>query len=445
MSMSTEPKFDSKKEYPAAELSRREFVAMAAAAAGFVRHPGQARSAILRTDLSTLPPYGNGTIPAGIRSRAVANVNGLTVHMLEAGFDRPGRPAVLLLHGFPELAYSWRKVMLPLAAAGYHVVAPDQRGYGRTTGWDDSYDADPDPFRILNMVRDSIGLVYALGHRTVAMVVGHDAGAPVASWAALIRPDIFRAVTILSSPFEGPPSLPFDTANGAVAPRPAPTDDELDAELAKLNPPRKYYQNYQRTRGANDNMLHAPQGLHAFFRAYYHYKSADWKGNMPHPLKARTADEMAQIPTYYVMEKDKGMAETVTPFMPSVAEIAACQWLTEAEVEVYATEYGRTGFTGALQGYRVRRGAEPKSVAEMLTFSGRTIDVPSMYIAGKSDWGVYQTPGAVEKMQRSACTRMVGFHLLDGAGHWVQQEQPEQVSTRLVAFLREYASTSAKP
>ena len=445
MSMSTEPKFDSKKEYPAAELSRREFVAMAAAAAGFVRHPGQARSAILRTDLSTLPPYGNGTIPAGIRSRAVANFNGLTVHMLEAGFDRPGRPAVLLLHGFPELAYSWRKVMLPLAAAGYHVMAPDQRGYGRTTGWDDSYDADPDPFRILNMVRDSIGLVYALGHRTVAMVVGHDAGAPVASWAALIRPDIFRAVTILSSPFEGPPSLPFDTANGAVAPRPAPTDDELDAELAKLNPPRKYYQNYQRTRGANDNMLHAPQGLHAFFRAYYHYKSADWKGNMPHPLKARTAEEMAQIPTYYVMEKDKGMAETVTPFMPSVAEIAACQWLTEAEVEVYATEYGRTGFTGALQGYRVRRGAEPKSVAEMLTFSGRTIDVPSMYIAGKSDWGVYQTPGAVEKMQRSACTRMVGFHLLDGAGHWVQQEQPEQVSTRLVAFLREYASTSAKP
>src|SRR6266700_595503 len=439
MSMSTEPKFDSKKEYPAAELSRREFVAMAAAAAGFVRHPGQARSAILRTDLSTLPPYGNGTIPAGIRSRAVANVNGLTVHILDAGYETPGRPAVLLLHGFPELAYSWRKVMPSLAAAGYHVVAPDQRGYGRTTGWDDSYDADPDPFRILNMVRDSIGLVYALGHRTVAMVVGHDAGAPVASWAALIRPDIFRAVTILSSPFEGPPSLPFDTANGDAAPRPAPTDDELDAELAKLNPPRKYYQNYQRTRGANDNMLHAPQGLHAFFRAYYHYKSADWKGNKPHPLKARTADEMAEIPTYYVMEKDKGMAATVVPFMPPSDYIANCKWLTEAEVDVYATEYRRTGFTGALQGYRVRRGSDPRSIAEMHTFSGRTIDVPSQYIAGKSDWGVYQTPGAVDKMRNSACTHMVGFHLIDGAGHWVQQEQPEGVSALLVQFLRDYA------
>src|SRR5213596_402385 len=438
MSTSRDPKFESEKAKPATELSRREFVAGAAAAAarGFVRRPGQSRSG------GVLPPYGNGTIPAGIRSRTVPNVNGLTVHVLEAGFDTAARPAILLLHGFPELAYSWRKVMLPLAMAGYHVIAPDQRGYGRTTGWDDSYDADPDPFRILNMVRDSIGLVYALGHRTVTMIVGHDAGAPVAAWAALIRPDIFRSVTIMSSPFQGAPSLPFDTANGAAAPRPAPTDDELDAELAKLNPPRKYYQNYQRTRGANDNMLHAPQGLHAFFRAYYHYKSADWKGNKPHPLRARTAEEMAQIPTYYVMERDKGMAETVAPFMPSAAEIAACRWLTEREVDVYASEYGRTGFTGALQDYRVRRGSNPKSLAELLTFSGRTIDVPSMFIAGKSDWGVYQTPGAAEKMQTSACTHMVGFHLLDGAGHWVQQEQPEQVSTRLVAFLREHEHKS---
>jgi pimeloyl-ACP methyl ester carboxylesterase len=417
------------------ELSRREFLAAATVVPALLRRTPQS---------ATLPPYGNGTIQSGIRSRSVANVNGLTIHMLEAGFERPDRPAVLLLHGFPELAYSWRKVMLPLAAAGYHVIAPDMRGFGRTTGWDNSYDADPDPFRILNMVRDSTALVYALAYRNVAMIVGHDAGAPIASWAALIRPDVFRTLTIMSSPFEGAPSLPFNTANGAAPPPRAITDDELDAELAKLNPPRKYYQNYQRTRGANDNMLHAPQGLHAFFRAYYHYKSADWKGNKPHPLKARTAEEMAQIPTYYVMEKDKGMAETVAPFMPTAADIAACKWLTEDEVEVYATEYGRTGFTGALQGYRVRRGADPKSLAEMLTYSGRTIDVPSMYIAGKSDWGVYQTPGAVDKMRTSACTRMVGFYLLDGAGHWVQQEQAEQVSKLLVGFLREHAPANTK-
>ncbi len=427
----------------AANLSRRGFLVTASAAAmgGMTLARGLARAGQVRASTASLPPYGNATIPPGIRSRTVANVNGLTVHMLEAGYETSGRPAVLLLHGFPELAYSWRKVMLPLASAGYHVIAPDQRGYGRTTGWDDSYDADPDPFRVLNMVRDAIGLVYALGHRSVAMVVGHDAGAPVASWAALIRPDIFRSVTIMSSPFEGPPSVPFDTANGASPPRPAPTDDELDAELAKLTPPRKYYQNYQRTPGANDNMLHAPQGLHAFFRAYYHYKSADWKGNKPHPLKARTAPEMAQIPTYYVMERDKGMAETVAPFMPTAAEIAACKWLTDAEVDVYATEYARTQFTGALQGYRVRRGSDPKSLAEMRTFSGRSIDVPSMFVGGKSDWGTYQTPGAVDRMRTSACTRMAGFHLLDGAGHWVQQEQPEQVSRLLMEFLRSERSS----
>ena len=310
-------------------LSRRGFLATASAVAmgGVTLAQDRTQPGSVRTDVASLPPYGNATIPPGIRSRRVANVNGLTVHMLEAGYETPGRPAVLLLHGFPELAYSWRKVMLPLASAGYHVIAPDQRGYGRTTGWGDTYDADPDPFRILNMVRDAMALVYALGYRSVAMVVGHDAGAPVASWSALIRPDVFRSITIMSSPFEGPPAMPFDTANGAAPPRPAPTDDELDAELAKLNPPRKYYQNYQRTPGANDNMLHAAQGLLAFFRAYYHYKSADWKGNNPHPLKARIAEEMAKIPTYYVMEKDKGMAETVAPFMPSPAEVAACKWL----------------------------------------------------------------------------------------------------------------------
>jgi pimeloyl-ACP methyl ester carboxylesterase len=423
----------------AADLSRRGFVKTASASAvgGLGLTPKASQAAIVRTDIASLPPYGNGTLPPGIRSRIVPNVNGLAVHILEAGYESTGRPALLLLHGFPELAYSWRKVMLPLAAAGYHVIAPDQRGYGRTTGWDDAYDADPDPFRVLNMVRDAMGLVFALGYRQVAAVVGHDAGSPVAAWSALIRPDVFRSVALMSSPFGGVPSIPFNTANGAPPPRRAMTDDELDAELAKLPRPRKYYRNYQRKPGSNEDMLHAPQGLHAFFRAYYHYKSADWKGNKPHPLKALTAEEMAQIPTYYVMDKDKGMAETVAAEMPSAAEIAACKWLTDAEVSVYVTEYSRTQFTGALQGYRVRRGEDPKSIAEMRTFSGRTIDVPACFIGGKSDWGTYQTPGAVESMQKTACSRFVNLTLIDGAGHWVAQEQPEEVTRLLLQFLQD--------
>ena len=128
--------FDMEKE-PATlpGLSRRDLLATASAAGlgglAFVQNP--ARAAIVRTDIASLPPYGNGTLAPNIRSRAIANVNGMTAHILEAGYETPGRPAVLLLHGFPELAYSWRKVMPALAAAGYHVIAPDQRGYGRTT------------------------------------------------------------------------------------------------------------------------------------------------------------------------------------------------------------------------------------------------------------------------------------------------------------------------
>src|SRR5215212_6222619 len=140
------------------------------------------------TDAANLAPYGNGTLPAGIRSRVVNNNNGLMVHVLEAGFEPAGRPCALLLHGFPELAYSWRKVMLPLARAGFHVVAPDQRGYGRSDGSDVEFDDDLWPFTLLNQVRDSLGLVSALGYRSVAAVVGHNYGSPVAAWSALVRP-----------------------------------------------------------------------------------------------------------------------------------------------------------------------------------------------------------------------------------------------------------------
>jgi len=133
-------------------------------------------------DLADLP------LPGGIRSRLLDNINGLTMHVLEAGYE-DGRPCLLLLHGFPELAYSWRKLMLPLAAAGFHVVAPDQRGYGRTTGWDSDYDGDLTPFRMLNVVKDALALVFALGHRSVAAVIGHDFGSPAAAIGShVLRP-----------------------------------------------------------------------------------------------------------------------------------------------------------------------------------------------------------------------------------------------------------------
>ena len=381
-----------------------------------------------------LAPLDSAVLPAGIRSRFVDDINGLRIHVLEASFESLGRPCVLLLHGFPELAYSWRKVMPPLAAAGFHVVAPDLRGYGRTTGWRADYDSADDlrSFRLLNAVRDALGLVSALGYRSVAAVVGHDFGSPVAAWCAVVRPDVFRSVALMSAPFAGPPALPFDTANHAAT-SDARAVDVHDA-IAKLARPRKHYQWYYSTRPANDDMWHCRQGVHDFLRAYYHHKSADWRQNKPFKLQGWVAEELAKMPTYYIMDLGETMAESVAHEMPSAAEIGACQWLPDSELAVYSGEYMRNGFQGGLQWYR--RGTGGLDTAELQLFSGKTIDVPSMFIAGSSDWGIYQMPGAIERMQQSACTRMVGCHLIDGAGHWVQQEQAAQVSELLVEFLR---------
>jgi pimeloyl-ACP methyl ester carboxylesterase len=357
-------------------------------------------------------------LPTGIRSRVVPDINGLQVHTLEAGDS--GCPCVLLLHGFPELAYSWRKVMPRLGQAGFHVVAPDLRGYGRTTGWRAEYDSPDDlrSFRLLNAVRDQLELLHALGHRSAA-VVGHDFGSPVAAWCALIRPDIFRSVVMMSAPFAGPPALTQPARSG-----------DIHAEMAALRRPRKHYQWYYSTRPANEDMRHCKQGVHAFLRAYYHHKSADWPGNKPHRLTGWTAEELAKMPTYYIMDLNETMAETVAHEMPSGDAL----WLTDAELAVYAGEYERNGFAGGLQWYR--RGTTGLDTSELQLFAGKTIDVPSMFIAGKSDWGTYQRPGAFERMQDSVCTNMVGCHLIDGAGHWVQQEQPETVSELLISFLR---------
>ena len=393
---------------------------------------------------SAPPPHDTPTplpLPPGIRSRQVHGVNGLSMHLLEAGHETPGRPCLLLLHGFPELAWSWRKVMLPLAAAGYHVIAPDQRGYGRTTGWDGRYDGDLASFRTLNLVRDALALVSALGLREVAAVIGHDFGSPVAAWCALIRPDVFRSVALMSAPFAGPPPLPFDTAGRADAPvRPPATLAALDAELAALPRPRKHYQAYYATREANRDMLDSPQGLHAFLRAYYHVKSADWPHNRPHPLPSSGADAYALLPDYYVMDRSLDMPRTVAPHMPSPEAVAACRWLPDEELAIYTDEYRRTGFQGGLQWYRCS--LDPAQAAELQLFSGRSIDVPACFIAGSSDWGIHQRPGGLERMQRSACSRLLGCHLIDGAGHWVQQEQPQEVVRRLLEFL---SDTEAAP
>src|SRR3984957_8540506 len=337
--------------------------------------------------------YDEAVFPAGVRSRRVESVNGLTMHVLEAGFEVENRPCVLLLHGFPELAYSWRKVMPMLADAGFHVLAPDQRGYGRTSGSDDRYDGDLASFHILNLVKDILGLVVALGIDRVAAVVGHDFGSPVAAWCALLHPEVFRSVVLLSAPFSG---APRPLAPGTPSPMAA-----ISASLAELSPPRKHYQWYYSTREANADMHGCAPGLHAFMRAYYHCKSADWKQSSHYPLTSGAAAELAKMPKYYIMDLDQRMADTVAEMAPRAAEVSACSWLPDAELRIYSDEFARRSFEGGLQWYRSM--LDPHAAARLQEFSGRRIDVPCCYIAGKSDWGTHQSPGALQAMSASAC------------------------------------------
>ncbi|MDB5368373.1 MAG: Alpha/beta hydrolase family protein [Rhodospirillales bacterium] len=372
--------------------------------------------------MSTIGPAPDSLLPPGVRARIVHGVNGLAMHMLEAGYDDGERPVVLLLHGFPELAYSWRKVMKPLADAGFHVVAPDQRGYGRTGPAPIEYDDDLGPFRLLNLVRDMVALTSVLGLGAVSAVVGHDYGASVAAACALVRPDLFRSLIIMSAPFTGPPSWPL---------APPPSEDAISQALASLDPPRKHYHAYFATRAANQDMWHCRQGVHAFLRAYFHFKSADWPGNKPFELQSWSAEELARMPNYYVMPLGLGMADAVAPEMPSERAIAA--WLPDSELRFYSDEYVRTGFQGGLQWYRGRMNGS--LAQELALFAGRTIDCPALFMAGDKDWGAYQIPGGLQRMRSKVFTDMRDHCLVEGAGHWVQQERPEATCAHMLNFI----------
>jgi pimeloyl-ACP methyl ester carboxylesterase len=255
----------------------------------------------------------------------------------------------------------------------------------------------------------------------VRAVIGHDFGSPVAAWCALLHPEMFRALVLMSAPFGGPPA----TA------RPAP--DPVHDALAALPRPRKHYQWYYSEPRADADMRRCPQGVHALLRAYYHMKSADWKANTPHELASWSAPELAKMPTYYIMDLGKTMAETVAPEMPSAEAIAACRWLTDEELAVYAEAFERNGFQAALQWYRCRTTGQFND--DLARHAGRKIQVPACFISGASDWGSYQRPGELKRMREQAFADDRGCHFIEGAGHWVQQEQPEETTRLLLQFL----------
>ena len=349
-------------------------------------------------------------LPDSIRSKFIDQVNGLNMHYLECGEG----PVILLLHGFPELAFSWRKIMPLLAEAGYRVIAPDQRGYGLTTGWtaDDAHLRD---FRQMNLVHDVVALFRRLAITKVHAVVGHDFGSPVAGFTALMRPDMVHHLVCMSAPFPGVPALDFQG--------PAP-HQMLDDALASLERPRKHYQWYYSGGTAAQDLAEAPQGLSTFLRGYYHLKSGDAQGPAPAPLTSPSPDEFAKLPEYYVMDREQTMPMVVEQALRDIDidRLNNCAWLSSLELEVYVSAFSETGFQGALNWYRCV--TDVRLLKDLGVFSGAQLSLPTAFFAGKKDWGVVQSPGALQQMESIASERFDGIKLISGAGHWVQQEQP---------------------
>jgi pimeloyl-ACP methyl ester carboxylesterase len=400
--------------------------------------------------MTSLTPF---PLPAGIRSRQVdlsATSCGLNFHILEAGYaPARDRPLIILLHGFPEIAFSWRKVLPRLAEAGYYVVAPDQRGHGRTTGWDNrSFDeVDLATFSLTVLVRDILVLIHALGYKTVRGVVGHDAGAVTASLCALIRPDIFQSVALMSHPFNGTPTLPFNIANdpsawsrSAGGGAESATAMDVHSQLAVLG--RKHYKWYYSTAPANAEMTRpsTPGGLHEFLRGYFHLKSASWSKNDPHPLKAWTASELEQLPYYYIMPLNSTMPEAVALDMARETEDAkrlSHEWLSDDDLAVYVAEYARTTFQGGLNWYRVRTAEGGRHTRDFDLFAGQKLTPPCAFIAGRKDWGTYQEPGAIQKMvDGEVCANFRFLKVVEDAGHWIPQEKPEEVTQGILELVR---------
>ena len=315
-------------------------------------------------------------------STRVIKANGIELFIREAGQG----PLVVLCHGWPELSYSWRNQIPALAEAGFHVVAPDMRGYGQS-----SAPPEATAYSIFDTVGDIVGLVQALGE-TKAMVVGHDWGAPVAWHAALFRPDIFTAVAGLSvpPPFRG---------------RGKPLDLLRQGGITNF-----YWQYFQ-----------APGVAEAEFER-------DVARTMRIVLGGRgLADPSAAM---FVLE-GKGFLGHGNPEEPLPA------WLSETDLAYFTETFRQSGFRGGLNWYRnLDRNWELTA-----PWQDAQIHQPSLFIAGSKDAVITGLIGAkrVNELER-VLPNLKRRLIIEGAGHWVQQERPEEVNAALVKFLKENAA-----
>jgi pimeloyl-ACP methyl ester carboxylesterase len=309
--------------------------------------------------------------------------NSIRVHIAEKGTG----PLVLLCHGFPESWYSWRHQIDALAAAGFHAVAPDMRGYGQT----DAPEAT-DQYTMLHLVGDMVGVLDALGESS-AVIVGHDWGGPVAWHAAVMRPDRFPAVMVLSTPFRPRGKVRPTT----VMPR---TGDAV------------FYQLYFQDPGV------AEKDLEADIRTSIRGTLIRLSGDAP-----PEDGNFAMVPLKGGVRARAGAAEQ----MPLPA------WLTEADIDFYTAAFTRSGFRGGLNWYR----NIDRNWGLMAPFAGAKVTVPALYVAGERDI-VLTFPGAADTVanQKQSVPLLQGPILLPGCGHWTQQERPDAVNDAMLGFLR---------
>lgn len=309
-------------------------------------------------------------------SSRTISANGIDMFVREAGQG----PLVVLCHGWPELSYSWRHQIAALAAAGFRVAAPDMRGFGRTTA-----PADVGAYTIFDTVGDMVALVAALGERK-AMIVGHDWGAPVAWHAALFRPDIFTKVAGLSvpPPFRG---------------RGRPLETLREGGITNF-----YWQYFQ------------PPGV----------AEAEFERDIARTMRLVLGRGVSD-PSSMFVDEAKGFLGKLPAGLPLPA------WLTEADIAEFAEGYRQSGFRGGLNWYRnLDRNWELTA-----PWQDAQIHQPSLFIAGSNDSVITGLIGAkrVADMER-VLPNLRQKLIIEGAGHWIQQERPDEVNAALIAFLK---------
>ncbi|MFI8003265.1 alpha/beta fold hydrolase [Streptomyces sp. NPDC086010] len=321
----------------------------------------------------------SSTVPGAVHR--LVDVPGGRIHLLEQGSG----PLVLMVHGFPETSYSWRHQLPAVAAAGFRAVAVDVRGYGRSSA-PDSVDA----YRMTAHVADNVGVVHALGEKT-ATVVGHDWGSPIAANSALLRPDMFTAAAMLSVPY-----APWNPVR--------PTDG-----FARIGGDEEFYVGYFQEPGRAE--AETDPDVRGWLAGFYTSLSGD---TMPPPC----------TPSPFFVPAGARMRDRFTggalPF-----------WLSEDDLDVYSADFGRTGLTGALNRYRNM----DRDWEDLAVWAGARLTAPALFIGGSLDSSTAWMADAIAA-HPTTLPGLVSSHILEGAGHWIQQERVAEVNALLTAWLR---------